>query len=767
MPRTYAPVEFPDGRVVVPKSAAEAVTLRRELANARRAQEGRVSIAQKGEESRRQGLSTVNNVPTESRGQNLAERAGQTTAFADSPLQFSGFRNDQGQLDLPDYFNNLPDYNPPRTNPNATPIQNQLTKALYDLNYTKQALGVSQAQVSKVTSGVGAAQEESAVKATQNEARNRGDDLRFDFGESEVANPDFVALSENQKILNRLRKEAGESFVPETISGDSGRADIKRQLTKQEKLAAQQLSQTVGKLGDNSLEVMLENFDLLDGAQKAAARDFIQTTQAARGLALAEEQSAEVRREIKAEERLIRAQLNMSPTDELTFDADGQPLINGKTEAEDAKDRAQKDVREAKEEWLEENNKAHEEELARIRSANTVNGNITNRGLQELADAERDYEKEKKKRFEDIDERLQEFESRQNARQARVDKQIAENDSVQSRLQRKLAQDKASGAWNIQMEQAKIGNKIGFATAIKEYEKRQKVDNSKPKFAETAKALDGKIFTETFDRSTAFEVAAEEFGNNVSDAERYLKSRGFTERDVESQKMQYQQDVWGYTTEQLETKKKEKSLKQRMSLALRGELSEEDLDILETDLLTAPTKTAFQFRYAMQNPNSTPEEVEKAWRQKTATRTSSGRGGASISPVAQSVLDEFPDITAEEVRNNETVDGEGLGLTSKERNAIMPEVVRRNASKEVSEEDAEAINEVVDVAKNVSDDLAEEEKPSFWESITKRIGSFFSKKDDVRINGKRVTGKTVDDFTEEELENLSTEELEEIIKNSE
>jgi len=554
MPRTYRPITFADGRVVTPKSASESVTLKRQLADEQRAGEGRVSIADKAEEARKQGLSRVGGVQKESRGQDLAEGEGQTTAFADDPTQFSGFRDEKGNFNAPDAYKTLGDYKPP-TGPNVTPLQ----RAQYDLRFTKDALNVSMGETESIRKGVGGDIETSTVKDVQDSTKKKGEQLKFsgiDLKDSSksltgktMVNSEFTNLTTDQKILNRQRRLDGKSFIPEVISAESGRSSIKDKLSKEQRMSAQQLSATVNKLGDDALAVLSQNFDLLSPSQKGAARDFINTRKESNELALVQEVSENIKEELTIYEQKIRADLNLSPTDVLSFSDDGEPLINKKSVTEDAIDRAKEDVQEAKDDWLETNNEAHQNSLARITTENTVNGNLSDDGRAELADEERKFKDRKDKNFKKINENLQEFENKQKSNQAKVDLEIAQGNSVEGKIKRQLAQDTATGAFAIQKEQARIGQTVGFDAAIKEYKKRQKSASDNPKYGDIASDLDSKVFTENFDRTTTLETAASAFSNNVVNAEKYMKERGFTERDIQQQKQSYQVDVLGYDDE--------------------------------------------------------------------------------------------------------------------------------------------------------------------------------------------------------------------------
>ena len=70
-------------------SVGESVSSLQASADAKREAEGRVSIADQQAEAKRQGLSATAGVYEPSRGQQLAEAAGQTTAFASNPAQNS------------------------------------------------------------------------------------------------------------------------------------------------------------------------------------------------------------------------------------------------------------------------------------------------------------------------------------------------------------------------------------------------------------------------------------------------------------------------------------------------------------------------------------------------------------------------------------------------------------------------------------------------------------------------------------------------------
>jgi hypothetical protein len=713
---TYKPITFADGTTVTPKSAAESVTLRKKLVAEQNAASGTISTAQKTAEAKKQGLSTVGGVYTESRGQEIAKDAGQTTAFADNPAQFSGYRDEQGLLDLPDAYSGLSDYTPPKASETASATENALAKAQYDLSYVKSALSASAAETASIRTSVGAEQERATVQAAQDENKQMnlfGVDKTTTTTENLVMNPEYAKLSTNEKILNQQRKEAGESFIPDKISAQSGRAPIKDKLSKEQKLSAQELSQTVSALGDKSLEVLSANFDLLSPAQKAAARDYMSTQAQSRALALVQETSQNVKEELSAQERLIRAQLNMSDTDVLTFTDDGQPLINKKTVSQDAIDRAKEDVQEAKTDWLDTNKENFDNQIARIKSANTVDGNITDKGLDELAEAERDYAKLKEDAFEEIDDNLQEYTNKQKANQAQIDLDQAQANSIQGTLQRQLAQDKAEGAFNIQVEQAKIGNEIGFSTAIKEYEKREAYGASEPKYADIAKSLDGKILTASFDKNLAFDTAVEAFGSDISSTEKYLKSRGFLEKDILAQKQAYQTTVLGYTPEEVIGEQKKERVEILFQKSLGGEeLSLEELDQISLYEAEYPKEARrIELRETTDLTNAeiwlqTNAEFKAPTKTKTTTK-------AELSNAGKLFLEDNPDFGIDDI----TDDGKDYGILAKDKEILKGMIIKKRGEiEETTEETTEEPEEVY------TPPVKREEEEGFFD----RLKDFFS-----------------------------------------
>jgi hypothetical protein len=444
--------------------------------------------------------------------------------------------------------------------------------------------------------GVGGGLESSLVRDTQRMAQEKAGGLSFADFEAEVkqvTNPEYAKMTTNEKVLNRLRKEAGESFVPEMISAESGRAPIKNYLSREEKLGAQQLSEVVSGLGSNAVQVLSENFDKIAPAQRAAAMEYLKAQAQSQALSKVQEISQNVKQEISAQEREIKAKLNLDDDEVLTFDINGQPLINGKTEAVRAADRARKKVEEEKAKYLEQvsrqmkdSTELHEKELAQIRSAYTVNGNITDAGLEKLAESDRKFSEAREESaektdetVEQIEENLDEYVSQQEARQAEVDLQIAKNNSIETQLKRKLAEQTATGAYNIQMEYAKLGQEIGFTSAIDEYEKRQAFAANDLNKTEKGQVIDGKIFNPSFERAQVFETAAQMFGANLSDTASYMRSRGFLESEITEQKEVYQKKVLGYSQEDIDKGKKQERVEEViMKMYQGGEIGADDLD---------------------------------------------------------------------------------------------------------------------------------------------------------------------------------------------
>lgn len=609
-------------------------------------------------------------------------------------------------------------YNPPQPSPNASPLENAFAKSQYDLRYSQSSLSAFQTESEKTRKGVGSAQERSGVEQEQFETQKKGEELDFGTGKT-VANPEYTKLSENAKKLNQQRKDAGKSFVPEKITDETGRRPIQRQMTHEQRVAAQSLSSTVSRLGDNALEVLTENFDLLSPAQKGAARDFINTTKARQEREATEGISQNIAEELNAEERLVRAELNMSPTDELTFTDDGQPLINQKTVSEDAISRANEDVQEAKDEWLETNNKDHANSLARIRSANTVDGNLTDRGRQELADAEREFAKNRDKKFKEIDGNLETFENKQKANQAKIDIGITQANSVTGRLQRKLAQDKATGAYNIQLEQAKSGNEIGFSAAIKEYEKRQDFSEKTPKYADIAKALDTKIMTPSFDKTLAFDTVIQDFDNDVVNTEKYLKSRGFLEKDIKAQKQAYQIEVLGYSPEDVEDEKKKERVETLFQKSLDGEqLSMRELDqvaLYEAEHPKEARRIELKKTTNLSNAEIWKQTAEEFKADPKAKKVSS-KSIKGLSSGGTKFMRDNPDFDIDVISTEKT----RYNLSSNDKQILMQQLI--------DEEDAEEseVEEVVEEETTPTETVPTEEEEK---TLFQRFKSLFQTKD--------------------------------------
>lgn len=603
MPR-FQTITFADGTSITPQSAAESVTAKRRLARERREAEGRVSIAEQQAEAKSQGLSRTGGVYTERFGQRKAREAGQNTAFGGLE-SFSG------------YFDNLGTYSPP----SGVNVSRE-DKLAYDLSYTKKALALSAQETASIRKGVGAEQEKMTLAQTQDTAREKGEKTKFSLdglldGENTTTNPEYAKMTENQKAINKQRKESGQSFVPEKISASSGRSPIKDKLSKGEKMSAQNLSQTVNALGGDSFDVLAQNIDLMPKSQQGAMREYLRTQAASRAEAQVQEISQNVTEGIRAEEKKIRAELNLTENEELTFDENGQPLINGKTESERATDRAKKDVAEATEKYLEAANKDHDNEMARIRSMYTVDGVVTDKGLQKLADKERDFEEGRDEKLEEIDEKYDEFKAQQESRQADVDAKIAEEKSPEALARKEAAQEMADGAYKIQLEMAARGVRMGFTTALATYKKRQKTDELTNK--EVANLLDEKILAPGFDRALALETAVEEFGDDISAATTWMNSRGFLKSEIKTQKEQYQKDVLGYTDEEIAEEKDDATIGDILRKSIDGdELTAKDLEKLENFEAGSPQK-AERWKMKILYPDLSEEEIYKTVQEKFST----------------------------------------------------------------------------------------------------------------------------------------------------
>ena len=625
-------------------------------------------------------------------------------------------------------FKALPTYNPPSGG----------DRAEYDAGYYKQALEASLAQTERVAAGAGAAQEQNLGFREEDFAKKKADALR---GRTAV-NPEYTKLSPIQKQLNLQYKKQSKDFIPETVSAESGRQPLQKNMSTQQKKAQATFQQAQALMATGNQDDIAQAQKMLGTIQNSGVlQNYVDYQNQQKQLAEIEQSGEAIAREIKKQERNIRDSLGMSPTDELTFDEDGQPLINGKTESEVAQIRATERSNRARQSDLKKINKNHTNNMASIRSAYTIDGKLSKQGVRALANATRENNDSVAEVNTSYDENLGDYLRQEIARDAEVRLQNNKVESPQAVNARIIAQERADGAYAIQKEYQAKGIQKSFEASLNEYVARQKFDQSEPSYADQAQVVDSEAKSSNFDPQDMFSMATAQFDGNTASTERYMKSRGYLQEDINEQKARWQIANLGYTPEQVETEKKEKSLKTRMTMALNGELDEDELETLQQELAISPTKTAFQFNYALERPDEIidPIEIEMAWR--GATKAPKTAKQDTLSYQAQAFLEKYPNPSVLQLNALDT----SYGLDKKDKELILKQEAERLAK---TPEEKAMIAPIFEEAGIIAETLPEEDQGGFWSELVDKVSGFF------RGNKKQ--------YSMDELDNMTTAELEEL-----
>lgn len=593
----------------------------------------------------------------------------------------------------------LPKYNPPKGEKVT-----EAERLSYDLNYTKKALEISAAETASIRTGVGAEQEKQAGETVEAKAADKAEDIKADVA-AERSNPQFTALTTEQKQINRLREERGDTFIPDTVQAGSETGSVgnftRRQVTSAMKM-----------VNSSNANTRAAGQKILDAFPQGVKDNFKRFQE--------QVDSGEAMDDITEEEGIIRDELGMNDTDELTFDEDGRPLINGKTESEDAQERAKTRSDADRTDRLREMSQAQGLKLDRVTSAYTVNGRLTDQGAVQLARDTRDYNENVATVNRKFDENIHDVLKAERRRGAKVKAANAKAESPQARNNRIIAQERADGAFALQNEYAAKGIDKSFEAALSEYKSRQVFNSKGPSFAQKSISMDAQMASPQFDPDTAFAQAMTQFGGNGNDATKYLESRLFTESDIAEQKKQFQIDVLGYSPQEVADEQKERSLKSRMEAGLRGELDEDEMETLQLQLQTGTTKTAFQYNYALDNPGADALEMEQAWRSgtKAPSKAKVAKAPKELSSNAQLFIQDFDEFEIETVTDNALI----YGLSASDKRDLAGQVLRNRAN---TPEESEVTEDIITRANIISDGLNDEDEPGFWKSIGDKLSGMF------------------------------------------
>ena len=102
-----------------------------------------------------------------------------------------------------------------------------------------------------------------------------------------------------------------------------------------------------------------------------------------------------------------------------------------------------------------------------------------------------------------------------------------------------LVAEKTEGARGLQETMAAKGIDMSLQAASNQWTAMQAF-NSASSFAAQAEILDEKFASPTFESGNAYQVAASGFGGNTTETEKYMKSRGFLDSDIDKQKKEWQ-----------------------------------------------------------------------------------------------------------------------------------------------------------------------------------------------------------------------------------
>lgn len=482
------------------------------------------------------------------------------------------------------------------------------------------------------------------TQATMEEQRQTQESLFQDqkarsLAERTQVNPEYQGLSATQKQLNLQRQQQGQEFIPEVVSSDTGRTPITSKPTREEKQTASRLVSG----GVDRAKQLEANLPAIARAERGLVKNYLKYQEKQK---LVGERPEYGISDIQKEEQRIRNLLGLNPSDELSFDETGRPLINGRTETEDAILRAQEKVTEEKTRGLSELSRQQQKEQDRIRYAYSVNGELTEAGIRQLAESERRYNQKVEETNKYYEDNLRDYEKKELARDAQVKQQNKTVLSEEATLKRIMDQEKADGAFALQKDYAAKGIEKSFTACVNEWTERQKYNEENPTKVGAAQILDEEMGSPTFDKTLMFDYAVQQFAGNTGEVEKYMKSRGFLESDIQEQKERYQQDVLHYTPEEIEAENMvEKVMNQTQIQAdfLQGDLSDKEvLFYMNQKEVTSPDQAARAYEMALMNGAYADNPVMEALLQTRLSRLQKPIGTDGISANILQAVQENP-----------------------------------------------------------------------------------------------------------------------------
>ena len=273
------------------------------------------------------------------------------------------------------------------------------------------------------------------------------------------------------------------------------------------------------------------------------------------------------------------------------------------------------------------------------------------------------------------------------AEQTKRRKRIVDELDDPGKAQRELlAEEEFEGAKDIVREFATRGEVISLKKGVNIWRTRQKANEGETlKFAEVAEILDETILNPAFDKEKAFETATKEFDDNVTQAEKYMKSRGFLKSEIARQKETFQLDVLGFTQEEIDQDREKTNIVDIIRRSIEGEeLSIANFDKLEKFEATSP-KAAFRLKLQIQNPDLTEPEIwklaQEAFEEPRAARRVPG---APVPPGERTPVEELTgDLEFGVVDANDIpaeIDERFPELSQAERDRIRKQLVKWNPS---------------------------------------------------------------------------------------
>lgn len=497
----------------------------------------------------------------------------------------------------------------------------------------------------------------------------------------QVRNSEWDSLTREEQEYQNLRRESGLSAMSPEITGAEqygisstsveGDPTQLSTMSKEQKMAASTLTEIAPAFDQGDPEAVARFNALPEDVQaayynKKAYEDWEASD---KGMT-----AKEAREQMKAE----RLAYGLDPGDTIDgYDSNGDPIVNGMSLDEYDMEKSRKRIEADRTDQLREANQAQSKREASIRSAYTVNGVLTQQGVEQLANSKRDFSEEMTTYNRHVDENIEDL-TMQTYRKIKADQASKKSETTAQKSARIKAEEADIGAKSLMAEYAASGNAKSYTFCMDQWNKQNKFDDSVgDEYKTGVSSLDELAKGREFDPLTMFQNATTEFNGDASLAEKYMKSRGYLETDILAQKEAYQKEVMGYTDEQIKASKDTDRVEKLALRALKGEeltaSQFEDVWLYEMEHPEEARRMELMLLHGKEGDNTMSEA--QIFLQAKADFTKPKATGAGYTPTSSvdMFLADNPNFTLNEIADY----GTKYGLSAKDKTYLKDQLVEK------------------------------------------------------------------------------------------